>query len=150
MDQITGEIPTIDHITSIDKMNIDPRHHTDSKIPDDNPHIGIQIIQETTLTIDIEINLPGQVIVTNRDIDRQPHPNIQDINQELIAVQNTHLGQVCFVKNVAHSEITTNTPVQLTIIIVPTNALNAKKVTTMLPNAKQNEDRLHHFQATNR
>jgi hypothetical protein len=43
-----------------------------------------------------------------------------------------------------------NTPAQLIITIVLTNAPNAKKVTTMLPNAKQSEDRLHHFQATNR
>jgi hypothetical protein len=150
MDQITEEIPTIDHITSTDKMNIDPRHHTDSKIPDVNLHIGIQIIQETTLTIDIEINLPGQVTVTNRDIDRQPHPNIQVINQELIAVQNTHLGQACFAKNAAHSETTTNTPARHTIIIAPTNALNAKKVIITLPNARQNADSLHHFRTTNR
>ncbi len=150
MDQITEETPTIDPITSIDRMNIDPRHHTDSKIPDVNLHIGIQLIQETILTIDIEINLPGQVIVTNRDIDRQPHPNIQDINQESIAVQNTHLGQACFVKNAAHSEITMNTPARLTIIIAPTNALNAKKVIITPPNARRNADRLHHFRTTNR
>ncbi len=130
-------------------MNIDPRHHTDNKVPDVNPHIGIQIIQETTLTIDIEINLPGQVIVINRDIDRQPHLNIQAINQESIAVQNTHLGRACFVKNAAHLGITTNTPARLTIIIAPTNAPNAKKVIITLPNVRRNADRLHHFQATN-
>ncbi len=130
-------------------MNIDPRHHTDNKIPDVNPHIGIQITREATLTIDIEINLPGQAIITNRDIDRQPHLYIQAINQESIAVQNMHLGQACFVKNVAHLGITTNIPARLIIIIVPTNAPNAKKVIIMLPNAKRNADRLHHFQATN-
>ncbi len=149
MDQIIEEILTIDHTASIDKMNIDPHHHTDNKIPDVNPHIGIQITQEITLTIDIGINLPGQAIVTNRDIDRQPHPNIQDINQESTAVQNMHLGQACSVKNVAHLEITTNTPARLIIIIVSTNAPNAKKVIITLPNAKRTVDRLHHSQTTN-
>ena len=100
--------------------------------------------------IDIEINHPGLVIVTNSDIDHQLHPNIQDINQELIAGQNTHLGQACSAKNAAHSEITTNTPARLTIIIAPTNAPNARKVIITLPNARRNADRLHHFQATNR
>ncbi len=100
--------------------------------------------------IDIEINLPGQVIVTNRDIDRQSHLNIQDINQELIAVQNTHPGQACFAKNVAHLEITTNIPARLTIIIAPTNAPNAKKVIITLPNARRNADHHHHFRTTNR
>jgi hypothetical protein len=149
-DQITEEIHIIGHIASIDKMNIDPRHRTGSRILDVNLHIEALIIQEIILTIDIVTHLLGQTTIISRDIDHQPLPNIQVINQELIAVQNTHLGQVCSVKNVAHSEITTNTPAQLTIIIVPTNAPNAKKVTIMLPNAKQNEDRRHHFQATNR
>jgi hypothetical protein len=150
MDQIIEESPTIDHITSIDRLNIGHRHHTDSKIPDANLHIGIQIIQETIQTIDIEINHPDRAIVTNSDIDRQPHPNIQDINQELIAVQNTHLGQACSAKNAAHSEITTNTPARLTITIAPTNAPNAKKVIITPPNARQNADRLHHSRTTNR
>ncbi len=149
-DQITEEIRIIGHIANTDKMNIDPRHRTDRQIPDVSLHIEILIIQETILTIDIGTHLLGQATIINRDIDHQLLPNIQAISQELIAVQNTHPGQVCFVKNAAHSEITTNTPAQLTIIIVLTNAPNAEKVTTMRPNARQNEDRLHHFQATNR
>jgi hypothetical protein len=150
MDQIREETHIIGHIASTDKTNIDPLHHTDNQIPDVNLHIEAPIIQETILTKDIGIPLLGQVIIINKDIDHQLLLNIQVTNQELIAVQNTHLGQVCFVKNVAHSEITTNTPAQPITIIVPTSALNAKKVITMHPNAKQNEDRLHHFQATNR
>ncbi len=148
-DQITEETHTIDHIASTDKTNIDPRQRTDNQIPDVNLHIETPIIQETILTIDIEILLLGQLTIINKDIDHQLLHNIQVINQELIAVQSTHLGQVCFVKNVAHSEITTNTPAQLIIFIVPTNAPNAGKDTTMHPNAKRTGNRLHHPQTTN-
>jgi hypothetical protein len=100
--------------------------------------------------IDIEINHPGLVIATNNDIDHQLHPNIQDTNQELIAAQNTHLGQACSAKNAAHSEITTNILARLTTTIVLTNALNARKVITTHPNARQNADRPHRSQTTNR
>ena len=99
--------------------------------------------------IDIEINHPDQVTVINNDIDRQLRPNIQDINQELIAVQNTHPGQACSVRNAAHSDITTSTPARPIITIALTNALNAKKVITTPPNAKQTVGHLPHFQTTN-
>jgi hypothetical protein len=82
MDQIIEESPTIDHITRIGRLNTGHRHHTDSKTPDANIHTEIQIIQGTMQTTDIEINHPGQVMVISSDIDRLPHPNIQDINQE--------------------------------------------------------------------
>jgi hypothetical protein len=130
-------------------MNIDPRHHTDNRTLDVNLHIEIPIIQEITLTKDIEIHLPGQATIISRDIDHQLLPNIQATNQELIAAQNMHPGRVCSVRNVAHSEITTNTPVQPITTTVPTNAPNAGKDIIMHPNAKQNEDRLHHPQTTN-
>jgi hypothetical protein len=149
MDQLIDENHTIDHITSTDKTNTDHRHHIDSKILDANLHIGIQIIQETIQTIDIEINHPDQVTVINNDIDRQLRPNIQDTNQGLIAVQNTHPGQACSVRNAAHSDITTSTPARPIITIALTNALNAKKVITTPPNAKQTVGHLLHFQTTN-
>jgi hypothetical protein len=99
--------------------------------------------------IDIEINHPDQVTVPNSDIDRQPRLNIQDTNQVLIAVQNTHLGQACFARNAAHSEITISTLALLIITIALTNALNAKKVIITPPNAKQTAGHLHHFLTTN-
>ncbi len=43
-DRITEEIHIIDLIVSIDRMNIGPRHRTDSRIPDVNPHIETLII----------------------------------------------------------------------------------------------------------
>jgi hypothetical protein len=131
-------------------MISDHRHHTDSKILDVNLHIEIQTTQETIQMIDIEINHPGLVIVTNSDIGHQLHLNIQDTNQELIAVQNTHPGQACSARNAAHSDITTSTPVQPIITIALTNALNAKKVITTPPNARQTAGHLHHSQITNR
>ncbi len=130
-------------------MNTDLRRHTDNRTPDINLHTEIPIIQETILTKGIGIHLPGQATIVSKDTDHQLLPNIQATNRELTAAQNTHPGQVCFVKNAAHSETTTNTLAQPITTTVPINVPNAGKVIITHPNVRQNEDRPHRSQTIN-
>jgi hypothetical protein len=144
------EIRIIGHIVNTGKMNIDPHHHTDNQTLDANLLTGITIIREINLIKGIEIRLPGRATIISKDINHQLPLNIQATNQELIAAQSMHPGPACSARNAAHLEITMSTLAQHITTIVLNNALNAGKDITTHPNAKRNEDRLHHSQATNR